>query len=138
MKQATHLKKISFFIIVFLLPFCNTLFGQEIHAFVDDVQIRDFEFEGSKVWALTENSLVCFDTILGQKTFYNYSNSGLGFGLDELEIDDFGNKLVIDYYGLHILNSNNVWTDYDQIGGYPVNGWFVLNKDSGQNMDNSN
>jgi uncharacterized repeat protein (TIGR01451 family) len=129
MKQAIHLKKISFFIIVFLLPFCNTLFGQEMHAFVDDVQIRDFEFEGSKVWALTENSLVCFDTISGQKTFYNYSNSGLGFGLDELEIDDFGNKLVIDYYGLHILNSNNVWTDYDQIGGYPVNGWFILNKD---------
>lgn len=129
MKQANHLKKISFFIIVFLLPFCNTLFGQEMHAFLDDQEVVDIAFENSKVWAATASSVVCLDTISGQKSFYNYSNSNLGIWINAIEIDGFGNKLIVDENGLHILDQSNSWTDIDSLNGVNFHHYFNLKKD---------
>lgn len=129
MKKATHLKSISFFIIIFLLGFGNHLFGQQMHAFVDDAEINDIDFEGSKLWVVTQNSLVCFDTISGQKTFYNYSNSSLGYNTKAIEVDNFGNKLILSSDGLDIINASNQWTHYSNIAGFVVGAGYNLNKD---------
>jgi uncharacterized repeat protein (TIGR01451 family) len=125
----TLLKGLSFLHLIFLLGFSNGLFAQQMHAFVDDAEINDIAFEDTKVWVLTQNSLVCYDTISGQKTFYNYSNSNLGYNTNSIEVDNFGNKLVISSNGLDIINVSNQWTHINDIGGYLVGAGHRLNKD---------
>jgi uncharacterized repeat protein (TIGR01451 family) len=122
-------KGLGIFCFIFLLCFSSSSFSQQMHAFVDDAEINDIAFEGTKVWVLTQNSLVCYDTISGQKTFYNYSNCNLGYNANSIEVDNFGNKLIISSNGLDILNVTNQWTHISDIGGYLVGAGHRLNKD---------
>jgi uncharacterized repeat protein (TIGR01451 family) len=122
-------KGLGIFCFIFLLCFSSSSFSQQMHAFLDDQEVVDIAFENSKVWIATASSVVCLDTISGQKTFYNYSNSNLGIWINAIEIDDFGNKLIIDEKGLHILNQSNSWTDIDSLNGVHFGHYFNLKKD---------
>ncbi len=96
-----------------------------MHAFLDDVEVNDIDFEGSKVWVCTQSSVVCIDTISGQKTFYDYSKYEIGHHIKSLKIDGLGNKLILDSYGLHILHANNSWSHFNSLNSY----LFRLHKD---------
>lgn len=122
---AVLLKGLSFLHLIFLLGISNGLYGQQLHAFLDDVEVNDIDFEGSKVWVCTQSSVVCIDTISGQKTFYDYSKYDIGHHIKSVKIDELGNKLILDSYGLHILHSNNSWSHFNSINSY----LFRLHKD---------